>query len=414
MTTVENKVSTAELTHAFSDNTTLTVSGRLFDSNTDDYGSFISPDLVAPDAATPTVYPIFALYLPTTVRETTLDANLATSVNAWGGQHQLLAGINYDNTSHRAAEFFNTAPIGTLDLAAPNYALNYALPQFISTQTDRYQTTAAYLQDQATYGRFHLLGSLRITQLALRQAEQNVDETYHHITPRAGITYDLTPGVSLYAAYATGFRGAIDFIGLVPPRPETSRNDEGGVKLALNGLSGTVAVFDQTRRNVSTPDPANPLSSIQTGAQRACGLETDLAWALTAAFSVLANYAYTQAQVTEDTTLPVGDTLPRVPRQSARLAAHYRVLDGVAEGLSFGAGVTAYSARELTLPNNVAAPGYALVDAQASYHFDRYTLALSAINLTGRKTFDPYPYLGTAVVIPVQPRSACLTLTVHL
>lgn len=58
----------------------------------------------------------------------------------------------------------------------------------------------------------------------------------------------------------------------------------------------------------------------------------------------------------------------------------------------------------------MTAPGYAVVDAQASYDFDRYTLGLSLVNLTDRKAFDPYQYLAQAVVIPIQSRSAFATL----
>ncbi|MNJ81578.1 TonB dependent receptor [compost metagenome] len=56
-------------------------------------------------------------------------------------------------------------------------------------------------------------------------------------------------------------------------------------------------------------------------------------------------------------------------------------------------------------------PGYALFDAQAAYEFGPYTLALSAFNLTNRKVFDTYQYLSSPVVMPVQPRSAYLSLT---
>lgn len=204
-------------------------------------------------------------------------------------------------------------------------------------------------------------------------------------------------------------------MGMEPPKPETSRNYEVGVKLAQRewGLSGIVALFEQTRRNVATadPNPANLGYSIQTGEQRARGLEADFVWELTPAFSLLANYAYTQAQVTQDTVISVGSGLPRVPRHSGRLAGRYRVLDGTGKGLSFGLGVTAVSARELTLPNSVAVPGYALLDAQAAYEFGPYTLTLSVFNLTNRKVFDTYQYLSYPVVMPVQPRSAYLSLT---
>jgi iron complex outermembrane recepter protein len=78
--------------------------------------------------------------------------------------------------------------------------------------------------------------------------------------------------------------------------------------------------------------------SIQTGEQRAKGFETDLIWEPTRAVSVLFNYAWTDAEVTADNAPPVGDALPRIPEHSGRIAARYRVLDGAAKGLSFGAG----------------------------------------------------------------------------
>lgn len=83
----------------------------------------------------------------------------------------------------------------------------------------------------------------------------------------------------------------------VSTQPELSRNYEAGVKLALNdiGLSGTLAVFEQTRRNVSTPDPDPTYSilgySVQSGEQRARGVEADLLWEPIPALSLLANYA---------------------------------------------------------------------------------------------------------------------------
>ena len=222
----------------------------------------------------------------------------------------------------------------------------------------------------------------------------------------------MVPGVALYAAYATAFRGAFGVISATPPKPETSENVEGGVKLALTrfGLSGTLAVFDQTRQNVSTPDPNDVHYAIQTGEQEAKGVEADLVWEPTPALSVLANYAYTDARVTKDSIIPVGDKLTRVPQNSGRIAARYQMLHGAAKGLSFGAGLTVFDDRPLTLPNTVSVPGYAVVDAQAAYDFDRFTLSLSVVNLNGSRAFDPYQYLGAPLVIPTQPRSAFVTL----
>ena len=275
------------------------------------------------------------------------------------------------------------------------------------------------MQDQATYGPLHLTGSLRFTRLRFRELEQGVDQVFNRVSPRIGATLDVVPGVAVYAAYATAFRGAFGVVSATPPKPETSRNVEGGVKLALPKahLSGTIAVFDQTRRNVAAPDPNDIHFSIQVGEQRARGVEADLTWEPTPAFSLLATYAHTNAKVTTTTAesgIALGDRLPRVPRDSGRIAARYRVLDGPAKGLSFGAGVTAFSAREVTLPNSVSVPGYAVLDAQAAYDFSRFTVAVSAVNLGGRRAFDTYQYLSFPVVIPTQPSSAFVTLKARI
>jgi len=229
------------------------------------------------------------------------------------------------------------------------------------------------------------------------------------LSPRIGATFDLIPGIALYAGYATAFRAPFGFIGLESPDPEKSDNVEAGVKLSLPdaGLSGTIAGFRQVRENVSVSDPDNLGFFIQSGSQRASGVEVDMVWEPNPAFSLLANYAYTR---TRDDGAAPGDNLTRIPQSSGRIAARYRVLDGRLQGLSFGAGVTAFTSRELTLPNTVSVPGYAVIDAQASYDLGRFTLGVSVVNLGGREAFDPYSYFGNAIVAPNQPRSTYITL----
>ncbi|UXC20495.1 TonB-dependent siderophore receptor [Comamonas squillarum] len=417
LTDINNRLGKIELRHAFDGGARLNATAQFYRSTIGQYGSFVYPAIAAPDPSTPTSYPIFPMTMEGTTRETALDVNLSAPVDMLGGRHEWVVGIGYDLTKFYSGMGFDGTSVGSIDIANPQYNLGFGDKSPITlTQTDRYHTLAAYVQDQAHYGRWHLTGSLRFTQLQFQEAEQGTDKTYHHVSPRAGVTFDLAPGVALYGGYATAFRAPFGFIGSSTPEPETSKNVEIGMKLAdkARGLSGTLALFQQTRNNVTTPDLSNPLFSIQTGQQRARGFETDLTWEPTPAFSLLANYAYTDANVTRDNTLPVGDKLTRVPKHSGRIAFRYRVRDGMAQGLAFGAGISAVSARQLTLPNTVAAPGMATVDAQAAYDFGRYTMQASVYNLTGRRTFEPYQYFGFPVVMPNQTRSFYLTLKVRI
>jgi len=418
-TRTDNRTATATFDHAFTDNLRWHTGARYYYGQFGEYGSFVYPALYPPDPAKPTVYPILTMDMPRNpVHEEVIDTNLAANLRGLGGRHGLLAGASYDHTNFASYMGFSGIPVGEIDLAHPVYDLSFGpLTPINLTQTDRYATTALYGQDQATYTRLHLIGSFRYTQLEFREREQATDQTYHHASPRVGATLDVAHGVALYAGYATAFRGSFGFIGSAPPKPETSQNFEGGVKLALAryGLSGTISGFDQTRNNVATPDPANPFLSVQTGQQRAFGAETDLTWEPMRAFSLLANYAYTEATVTQDNAIPIGNELARVPRNSGRVAARYRFQNGPAAGFAFGAGVTAFGARQDTLPNTVTVPGYAAVDAQAAYDFGRrYTVEGSAVNLADRRAYDPYEYFGFAVVMPTQPISAYVTLKIHL
>ena len=423
---IVNKLATAELLHSFNESWKLTATGRYFRNQYDEYGSTYSGS--PPDPGTTTVYPIFPLSSPNFTKEATVDANLLGKVKALGGEHQILVGANYDHTNNFVAINFNSS-LGSIDLADPTYNLSFGpldLPLFVA-QTDRFTTIAAYLQDQATYGPLHLSGSLRYTRFIWHRLVTlppnfvtEHDETDNRADPRIGATFDVAPGVAVFAGYATGFRGATDFTSGPGQKvlPETSRNFEGGIKIAspTAHLWGTIAVFQQQRRNVpaANPDPNNPFAAIQTGEQRARGFEADITWEPIRALSILANYAHTEAVVSEDSDFPghtslVGQRLARVPKDSGRVAAHYRILNGPANGLSFGAGITALSSREDFLPNATTVPGYAVVDAQASYDFGRSTVTVSAVNLAGRRGFDTYEYLSP-VVIPIQPRSAYIML----
>lgn len=418
LTTSDNRMGTATLRHAFSDRVKLTVTGRFYRSKVDESGSFVYPGLLPSDSVAP-LYDVFPITMATRTKEATFDANLAAKTDMLGGTHEWLGGINYDRTTFYSGMglFVSDSPSGTINLADPAYDLRYVSQRPVNSYTDdRYETTAAYVQDQATYGRLHLTGGLRLTSLQfLENSDIGVANhaTYSHLSPRIGATFDVVPGFSLFAGYATAFRAPFGFIGQQAPKPETSRNVEGGFKLALpgTGLSGTVSLFRQNHDNVVTADPSHVGYYLQSGQQRARGMEADVLWEPTPAFSLLANYAHTD---TRDDGVAPGDGLTRVPRNSGRVTARYRLLNGLARGLSFGVGITAFSARDLTLPNTVAVPGYAALDAQAAYDIGRFTLGVSAVNLTGRRAWDPYSYLGYPVVAPNQPRSAFVTLKVRI
>ena len=415
-TTIDNKLLTATLTHRFSDQWEGSLTARRYNSHFEEYSTF--PFTGSPIAGT--AYAFASASLPTKVRQTFVTASLLRKAGDGPVTHQILVGADYDKTDYAAGLGFGY--VGVVDYAKPSTNPKFGTaPALSDRQVDAMNGTAVYVQDQVGIGdKLDVTLSLRWTSLDITSSYVsggipyvNTDKSYSRLTPRIGATYRITEGVSAFAGYAEGFKGLVASFGLTDPKPETSQSYEGGLKFnaPIKGLTGTASIYQVTRQNVSTADPKNPFGSIQAGEQRAKGLELDLVYEPGPALSILASFAHTQAEVTKDNTLKVGDRLTRTPENSGRIAARYRFQSAELEGLEIGGGVTAVSDRELTLPNSKHVPGLTLLDAQASYDFGpRTTLSLSVVNLADSHAWEPYQYLARAVAAPTQPRSAYVTL----
>ncbi|MEM8827553.1 MAG: TonB-dependent receptor, partial [Pseudomonadota bacterium] len=409
-TVIENLTADFSLRQPISDAISGTLRVRRYENDFDEFSSF--PFLsVFPGEGT--VFPIFTSQLPNTIDEWTVDASVTATFTTGPVEHATLLGVQYDTVDYAAAIGFDFTPIGTIDYADPDSDLAFGeVPALNSFAENRYETVAVYAHDQLTaFDRVHLLVSLRYSELTLTEliGGSGNDITYTEFDPRVGLTVDVVDGVSVFGGYATGSRLSLFFPNPdLAPLPERSESFEAGVKLALTetGLSGTLAVYDIERTNVPTPDPANPFVSVQTGRQRSRGVEADLIWEPTPAISLLATYAYTDAEVREDTFIPVGEGLPRVPEHQGRIAGRYRILDGPLDGLGFGVGVTAASEAEITLPNSFTGDSFAAVDAQLSYERGPARIGVRVENVLGEDYFIPYQFLNQAVVRPGNPRAA--------
>ncbi len=418
-TEVENLTAQLEWTQRLGDGLTFALRGRRYENDFREFAS--SPFLAffpcgAASGLNDTSCPQIRGRLPASIDEWTVDGSLTAEFTTGAIEHVVLGGVQWDQADYTGAtgfDLFNPVPF---DYANPAADFDFfpipALTQFVA---NRYETLAAYVQDQLTIGgRLHVLASLRYSRLGLTEITGGAgnDEVYHEWDPRVGITFDVTEGISLFAGYATGSRLSIFFNGTNSPVPERSESWEGGVKFALGdtGLSGTLAAFRLDRSNVPTPDPTTFFTSIQTGEQRSEGVEADFIYEPNPAFSLLASYAYTDARVTADTVIPVGSRLPRVSDHRGRIAARYRFLQGSLEGLELGAGLTAASDSVIALPNGAEVDGFVVADAQASYTIGGIRIGLRVDNLFGTDYFVPYQYFAQDVVRPGNPRSAFVTL----
>lgn len=231
-------------------------------------------------------------------------------------------------------------------------------------------------------------------------------------TPRVGLVYQPAEPVSLYASYSRSFQpvNSTNFYG-EPFVPQTGEQYEAGVKLDFlkRKLSATAAVFQITKANVQATDPLDPRNTIQIGEQRSRGVEFDVNVQPFRNWNTIATYAFTDAVITNDTTLVggrlllVGNQLQGTPRHTASLWTSYEFDKGVLRGFGGGAGIFAVGRRFGDNEHTFSVPGYGRVDASVFYKIYakeklRYRVAFNLNNV-----FDKLYYSGVRGRYSVEP-----------
>jgi iron complex outermembrane receptor protein len=181
--------------------------------------------------------------------------------------------------------------------------------------------------------------------------------------------------------------------------PERGTGYEVGIKGDfLNGrLSSTLAFYTVTKTNVATADPSDLTGSfsIQIGEQHARGIEFDIAGEILPGWKVIGSYAYTDAEITEDNTYPVGNALANTPQHTSSLWTTYTFQRGPLEGFGFGGGIFANSKAYGDLDNSYTIPGFVRTDAALFYKKDRLRASVNFKNLFSVRYFEG-TFLGTA------------------
>ncbi len=352
-------------------------------------------------------------------------------------RHRVLAGGDFDyfDTDQMFTRYRGPVVTATttdragyvLDLRNPVYG-RYPVPVTTPT-TDRLdvqRTAGAYVQDQISltdrlqvriggrYDDFLRRVDNRLTDVLGRRQRSR-------FSPQAGIVYDLSQPLSLYAAYGEGYRANIgaDATGNVF-EPETSQSIEAGVKLtALGGrLTGTLAVYQLQKSNVLATDTLNPGFSIAIGKARSRGVEFDLNGRLPGGVELLLSYAYTDAEARSRVLDPnfsfqiePGDPLINIPDHNLNVQVAKRFMLGRRDAM-LGAGIQYLGTRsgetgtDFTLPSHTLARVFGQVEVT-----DDVALFGSVANL-----FDEHWYANSYAPVWVQPgapRTATIGLRAH-
>jgi iron complex outermembrane recepter protein len=316
--------------------------------------------------------------------------------------HQLLAGFDFNLNKNRGDRRQADTPPPALDIQNPNYDVltpTYSTAPYPFSNFDfSRRFYGIYLQDQIKFsdnlklligGRYDWISTdLKGNLLAAEEIVTLPTRNDSAFSPRVGLVYQPNKDVSLYASYTRSFfpLSGFDNLNLDPNasfQPSRGTQYEVGVKTDLLGgrLSTTLAVYQLTKTNVLTPDPTNPLRSIQTGEQRSRGVELDVAGEILPGWKVTAAYSYTNAEVTKDNTFAVGNRLANVPENQVSLWTTYEIQKGGLKGLGFGLGLFYIGERQGSLDNSFTLKDYLRTDAALYYRRDGFKAAINVRNL---------------------------------
>jgi len=331
-----------------------------------------------------------------------LDNYVVGNFSTGSIQHQLVAGVNLYREDLRYTDGFE-GTLPAINVFNPVYGgITLAdLTDVVPDQDARFLTQGLglYLQNQITLtdnlkvllgGRYDFVDQEARFIPFFSEASQQQQA----FSPRIGIVYQPIQPISLYASYSRSFFPAQGRATDISNQFDPSRGTqyEIGVKADITDrLSTTLALFHLTRSNVVTPDPNNPLLSVQTGEQRSQGVELDLTGEILPGWNIFAGFSFIDAKVTEDNDIPVGNQLNNVPETSLNVWTTYEIQSGNFQGLGFGLGIFYAGERQGDLANSFQLPSYVRADAAIFYERGQFRAALNVRNL-----FDTEYYVSAS------------------
>ncbi|ESA33713.1 hypothetical protein N836_20645 [Leptolyngbya sp. Heron Island J] len=333
--------------------------------------------------------------------ETALDlqTNVVGEFNTGSIEHQVLLGVdlfrNVLDDNDIRFDFFSPFPFNVFNPVYGTFPRSDREDTpLLNLQDIRDDGLGIYLQDQVTLlDNLKLLAGVRYdtieqevtsspTFLNPTSSESTINEDA--FTPRIGVVYQPIEEVSLYGSYSTSFlpNTATTVEGELI-QPERGKQFEIGARAELleGRLTANLALFDITKENVATADPDNFGSSVATGEQRSRGIELDIAGEILPGWNIIANYAYTDAEITDDEDGNEGNRLTGVPENNVNLWTTYDIQNGPLDGLGFGLGINYVSERFGDTANSFTADDYLLTNAAVSYERDNWRAALNIRNL---------------------------------
>ncbi|VVM93430.1 Ferrichrome outer membrane transporter/phage receptor [Pseudomonas fluorescens] len=343
--------------------------------------------------------------------------NLTGHFSTGGLQHTLLTGIEYEDYDYKSIIQRSSGAVGAypIDIFDPVYGQpRPALTRTPTHDKENLKTYAAFVQDQvALTDRLKVLAGARFERFehdyeTYVQGGKNWQASDNAVTPRLGVTYDLTETLAVYADTARSFKpntGASRVGGGFAP--EKGKSYEMGVKWEAldHQLSVDAAIYLIEKRNVLTTDPVDSTFSVAAGEVRSRGFDLNVAGNLTPEWRVIGGYAYVDAEVTKDNVIRSGTRLMNIPQNSFSLLNVYEFQDGALKGLGLGTGLKYVDERAGQTANTAfSMDSYTVVDLLGFYKVnEKVRLNLDVKNLFDRDYEEGA--FGNVYAYPGAPRT---------
>ncbi len=352
---------------------------------------------------------------------TQLELRGLFDIGSW--QHELLIGTEYEDYRKKERVTATGGSPYAIDIYNPVYG--QPKPNGARTGTDFFEQTKSHalnLQDQIIFtDRLRGMVGARFEHF-----EQSIDDftgnappsrqTHDALTQRAGLLYQLTPEIGVFANASTSFKpnSGLD-ANNKSFKPEEGVGYEVGVKTELfdDRLSATLAAFHIEKENVLTLDPATNTNRAM-GKARSQGFDLQLTGQVTDAVRVIGAFAYIDAEVTKgDKAIPAGSRILGVAKRSGSLLGVYEFQDGMLRGSDLGAALTYVGDRSGEAGSSLELPAYHTVDLLAHYKAtDNVTVGLNLNNLFDEKYYERS--YSNYWINPGEPRNLTVSLTLNL
>ncbi len=258
---------------------------------------------------------------------------------------------------------------------------------------------AIYLQDELHFWQNMVRLTLAGRYTFVEETEYGAVTDDQKFTPRVGLSVSLDEQTSVYVLYDQAFvpQAGSDYQ-QEKFDPSTGNNLEAGLKKDWFGgtWNSTLAVYQITKNNVLTADPAHPNFSIQLGQTKTKGVEFDVRGEIVKGLNLTFNYAYTDSKITKDTDESVvGNATPGATKHITNTWLSYRQPLGTLEGIGISLGYQWQIERSSWYvfdDSENALPDYFRLDGAVSWQNENFSLALNVNNLLDKYLYSGSPY----------------------